>query len=71
MTFALEIQAVALDLGLLGYKAEIEAVNSELFNNTAARPTFSAIDSSLLRDKLSLPQVQWQQDEVIHACTIV
>lgn len=59
--FAVEIQAIALDLGLLSHKAEIEAVNSELFNNTAARPTFSALDSTLLRDKLSLPQVPWQQ----------
>lgn len=59
--FAVEIQALALDLGLLSHKAEIEAVNSELFNNTAARPAFSALDSTLLRDKLSLPQVPWQQ----------
>lgn len=59
--FALEIQALAMDLGLLSQKAEIEAVNSELFTNTAARPAFSALDSTLLRDKLSFPQVPWQQ----------
>lgn len=62
--FALEIQTIALDLGLLSHKAEIEAVSSELSNNTAARPAFSALDSTLLRDELSLPQVPWQQQLV-------
>lgn len=62
--FALEIQTIALDLGLLSHKSEIEAVNSELFNNTATRPAFSALDSTLLRDELSLPQVPWQQQLV-------
>ena len=59
--FALEIQSLALELGLLSQKAEIEAVNSELFTNTAARPAFSALDSTLLRERLSLPVQPWQK----------
>lgn len=55
------IQAIAFQAGLLNHKAEIEAVSSTLFSNRAVRPTFSALDSSLLRDKLSLPPVPWQQ----------
>ena len=58
--FALEIQSLALELGLLSHKAEIFAVSSALFSNTAPRPAFSALDSTLLRDKLSLGQVSWQ-----------
>lgn len=58
---ALQIQAIALDLGLLKHKVEIQAVGSELFNNPAARPAFSALDSSLLRERLSLPTEPWQQ----------
>lgn len=59
--FALEIQAFALDFGLLSQKAEIEAVNSELLTSAAARPAFSALDSTLLRDRLSLPVQPWKQ----------
>ena len=58
--FALEIQSLALELGLLSHKAEIFAVSSALFSNAAPRPAFSALDSTLLRDKLSLGQVSWQ-----------
>ncbi|WP_233008903.1 dTDP-4-dehydrorhamnose reductase [Rheinheimera faecalis] len=59
--FALEIQTLALQLGLLSHKAELVAVNSDQFNSPAARPAFSALDSSLLRKSLSLPEVAWQQ----------
>lgn len=59
--FALEIQAFALDFGLLSQKAKTEAVNSELFTSTAARPAFSALDSTLLRERLSLPVQPWKQ----------
>lgn len=37
------------------FAVKIQAVNSELFNSTATRHAFSALDSGLLRDKLSLP----------------
>lgn len=59
--FALEIQAIALDLGLLNHKAEIEAVGSEQFSCAATRPAFSALDSTALREKLFLPVMPWQQ----------
>ncbi len=59
--FALEIQTIALKLGLLSYKTEIVEVGSEVFGKLAIRPVFSALDSSLLKKRLSLPQVQWQQ----------
>jgi len=59
--FVLEIQAIALDFGLLSHKAEIEAVRSEIFNCAASRPAFSALDSALLTKKLSLPALPWQQ----------
>lgn len=58
--FALEIQSLALELGLLSDKTDIVAVSSDLFSNAAPRPAFSALDSTLLRDKLSLGQVSWQ-----------
>lgn len=59
--FAVEIQALALESGLLNQIAKIEAVNSELFTNTAARPAFSALNSTLLRERLSLPVQPWQK----------
>ncbi|MBU1619095.1 MAG: dTDP-4-dehydrorhamnose reductase [Gammaproteobacteria bacterium] len=59
--FAAEIQALALQPGLLSHKAELVPVNSEQFNSPAARPAFSALDSTLLRASLSLPEVAWQQ----------
>lgn len=59
--FASAIQAITSDVGLLTTKVEIEAVNFELFDNTAARRAFSTLDSTLFRDKLSLPQVPLQQ----------
>ena len=58
--FALEIQSLALELDLLSHKTDIVAVSSDLFSNAAPRPAFSALDSTLLRDKLSLGQVSWQ-----------
>lgn len=59
--FAAEIQASALQLGLLSHKAELIPMNSEQFNSPALRPAFSALDSSLLRELLFLPEVGWQQ----------
>lgn len=59
--FAIEIQALGLQLGLLSHKAEFIQVNSEQFNSPALRPAFSALDSSLLRELLFLPEVTWQQ----------
>ncbi|WP_233077965.1 dTDP-4-dehydrorhamnose reductase [Rheinheimera soli] len=59
--FATVIQAFGLQLGLLSHKAELIPVNSEQFNSPAVRPAFSALDSSLLRELLFLPEVTWQQ----------
>lgn len=58
--FATEIQALGLQLGLLSHKAELIPVNSEQFNSPAVRPVFSALDSKLLKELLSLPEVAWQ-----------
>lgn len=62
--FALDIQAAALDLGLLSHKVEIETVSSVLCCYAAPRPAFSALDSTSLREKLYLPPVPWQQQLV-------
>lgn len=59
--FVSEIQTLALQLGLLSHKAELVPVNSDHFNSPAARPAFSALDSSLLRESLSLREDAWQQ----------
>lgn len=59
--FAVEIQNLALQLGLVSHKAELIAVHSKQLNSPAARPVFSALDSSLIRESLVLPQIPWQQ----------
>lgn len=59
--FALEIQTIGLKLGLLQHKAELIAVAAESFVLPAARPDFSALDSSALRQLLALPALSWQQ----------
>jgi dTDP-4-dehydrorhamnose reductase len=59
--FSLETQSIALELGLLKHKAEIEAVGSEQFSCAAIRPAFSALDSSLLKGQLDLPAIPWQR----------
>jgi dTDP-4-dehydrorhamnose reductase len=58
--FALEIQAVALKLGLLTHKAEIKAADIRVFDKAAPRPAFSALDSTLLKESLCLPDLSWQ-----------
>lgn len=58
--FALEIQALGLKLGLLSHNAQITAVDSGQFSQPAVRPAFSALDSTLLRNTLSLPVLSWQ-----------
>lgn len=59
--FACEIQHLAIQLGLVGDEVELIAVNSEQLNSVVKRPVFSALDSGLLRELLSLPPVPWQQ----------
>lgn len=59
--FALEIQTLGLTLGLLSHKAQIVAVDSGHFAQAAIRPGFSALDSTLLRNTLSLPVLSWQE----------
>lgn len=60
--FALEIRSLALELGLLCHKTDIVAVSSDVFSNTAVRPAFSALDSTVLRERLCLPECAWQQN---------
>lgn len=60
LEFASQIQTMGLELGLLSHKAELITVNSEQFNSGAARPAFSALDSSLLRESLALPANCWK-----------
>lgn len=62
--FAVEIQSIALGLGLFNRKVEIEAVVSEQYSNAVKRPAFSVLDSTLLRETLSLPEAPWQQQLV-------
>jgi len=59
--FALAIQTLGLKLGLLSHKAQIGAVDSGHFAQAAMRPRFSALDSTLLRNTLSLPVLSWQE----------
>lgn len=58
---ALEIQALGLKLGALNHRARIVSIESSQFPQTAIRPAFSALDSTLLRNTLSLPTFSWQQ----------
>lgn len=58
--FALAIQALGLKLGLLSHKVQITAVDSDQSVQAAIRPGYSALDSTLLRDTLSLPALSWQ-----------
>lgn len=58
--FALETQRAALKLGLISTEARINPVGSEIFNTPAVRPTFSALDSTSLRELLCLPARSWQ-----------
>jgi dTDP-4-dehydrorhamnose reductase len=59
--FALEIQTLGLKLGLLSHKVQIMSVDSEQIIQAAIRPGFSALDSTLLRNTLSLPVLSWQE----------
>jgi dTDP-4-dehydrorhamnose reductase len=58
--FAVAIQEIALELGLLESKIPIEPISSEAYPTPAVRPSYSVLDTSEIRDRLTTVQPHWR-----------
>ena len=58
--FAVAIQDVALDLGLIRTRIPIESILTSAFPTPAARPPFSVLDTSAERAKMGTAQPHWR-----------
>ena len=58
--FAVAIQALALELGLLGTRITIEPILTSAFPTPAIRPPFSVLDTSNAREQLNTVQPHWR-----------
>lgn len=57
---AIEIQRVAIELGLLESKIPIEPISTDAFPTPAVRPSFSVLDTTETRARLTTPQPDWK-----------
>ena len=58
--FAVAIQEIALDIGLLDTQIPIEPISSKAYPTPAARPSFSVLDTSGSTSRLETPQPHWR-----------
>ena len=57
--FAVAIQTIALELGLLESAIPIEPISTEAYPTPAARPRFSVLDTTETRKELATQQLHW------------
>lgn len=59
--FAVAIQRLGLEHGLLSHPIPINSIVSEAYPTPAARPSYSVLDKSKIIDALSIKSVHWQE----------